>query len=78
MDLFESILGEDEADRVQIDSAFRVDKLKQNVNIPRDVVVKFSDWTSKWLVISNFRQHGKLIIDGLEVQAFPDLAPVTL
>lgn len=28
--------------------------------------------------MANFRQHGNLEVEGLEVQAFPDVAPITL
>lgn len=40
--------------------------------------VKFSDWSTKQLIMTNLGQQGKFIIEGFEVQAFPDLAPVTL
>lgn len=43
-----------------------------------DVIVKFADWSSKQLIMANFREHGKLTVDGLDVQVYADLAPVTL
>lgn len=44
----------------------------------RDVLIKFTDWNSKKLVMMNFHKFGNLIVEGLEVQAFVNLAPSTL
>lgn len=77
-DLFESILREDDAKKIKIDSAFRVGPIKKQLGRPRDVVVKFVDWTSKQLIMYNCRQHRKLIIEDQEVQIFSNFPPITL
>lgn len=76
-DLFESILGSDIIEVVKIDSAFRIGIYRNNMR-PRDVLIKFADWNSKKLVMMHLCQFGNVTVEGLEVQAFADLAPSTL
>lgn len=67
---FLGIIGENSKGGVKIDSAFRIGYRRENR--PRDVMVKFADWSSK-LVMSNFREHGAIAIEGFEEQAYSEL-----
>lgn len=73
-DVLESIVGVEGSDKVRIDSAFRVGQYKRNAVRSRDLIVTFSEWTTKKLIMTNFRQQGNLGVECMEVQAFPAMA----
>lgn len=43
IDLFESILGEEDSNQLNIDSVYRVGQFRQNTKKPRDVIMRFTD-----------------------------------
>lgn len=64
-DLLESMVGADDGDKIKIESAFRTGPFRKGVSKPRDVIVKFENWTDKKIIMNNFRQHGTVEVEGL-------------
>lgn len=75
-DVFESMTASELVNKVKMESAFRTETSRKTSVRPRDILIKFADWNSKRLMMSNFPKFGNLIVEGREVHASPDLAPI--
>lgn len=77
-DLFTSWVGSECEVELSIMSAYRVKPHKVMNKYPRDIIVKFPYWNVKAKVLESYWEQSSPIIEGSQVNIFPDISAITL